>query len=214
MESIVSVLYITSLTAAFWGGLLALREKSFIIQKKRTNIINRIPLTTLAISGILIAFLVLQLLFPSILISLDRNSQLVLKGEWWRIVTALFVQDRGLPGGIFNITTLLFIGTMAEQYWNIKSWLIIFFAGGISSELVALLWQPNGAGNSVANFSLAAGVCLYCLKGNPTLKVRILAIVFLSIGILLLIIKDIHGFALLSGFGLALILIHQSEKYV
>ena len=34
---------------------------------------------------------------------------------------------------------------------------VLFLAGGIAAELIALWWQPARAGNSVANFSVAGG---------------------------------------------------------
>jgi hypothetical protein len=44
------------------------------------------------------AGLVLQLVFPQLLTQSMRNTTHFLKGEWWRIITALFFQDGGWAG--------------------------------------------------------------------------------------------------------------------
>ena len=43
--------------------------------------------------------------------------------------------------------------------------LALFLGGGVCSEAIALSWKPVGAGNSVANFSVAGGVIVWCLTG-------------------------------------------------
>ena len=205
MKSWLPLLYNLALYGPFSAGLLQLRNQS-LLMGNRQNIIKKIPWATLTIVVVLIASLALQVLFPPLLTMCMRNTGLVLKGEWWRIFTTLFFQDGGLTGGIANIVGLLFIGTVAEQFWTRRKWLIIFFVGGVLSELVALAWQPTGAGNSIANFCLAAGVTIICMNDHTSITVRITAILSLGIGILLLAIKDIHGAALMIGLIVAVTL--------
>ena len=81
------------------------------------------------------------------------------------------------------------------------------FAGGILSEIIGLAWQPIGAGNSVANFSLAASIAALCLAFHGSRGIRVMAILALGAGMILLLIKDIHGAAMLLGVLVALILI-------
>jgi rhomboid protease GluP len=127
-----------------------------------------------------------------------RDASLIFSGEIWRITTALFVQDGGLMGGIFNIIALLFIGLAIQHYYGKYQWLIIFFLGGILSELVAIYWQPIGAGNSVATFALAGSLLLSTL-GEGNTKTQIISIIGILSGILLFLLKDIHGAALIIG---------------
>ena len=75
---------------------------------------RRLPVTTLAVCALLSAFLIAQLLEPVLLAALQRDSGKIFAGEWWRLVTALFVQDGWVAGGLFNILSLLVIGSLAE----------------------------------------------------------------------------------------------------
>lgn len=205
MKSWLPLLYTLALYSPFSAGLLQLRNQS-LLPVSRPNIIKKIPWSTLIIAVALITSLVLQIIFSRLLTMCMRNTGLVLKGKWWRILTALFFQDGGLTVGIANIVGLLFIGTVAEQFWTRRKWLIMFFVGGVLSELVALMWQPTGAGNSIANFCLAAGVTVICMNDHPSITVRITAILSLGVGILLFAIKDIHGAALMIGLIVAVTL--------
>ena len=149
----------------------------------------------------------LQFFFPVILRIFERDYTRFLAGDWWRLITPLFVQDGGIRGSIFNLVSLILVGIIAERLWGSQRWLIIFFTGGILSELIAFAWQPVGAGNSVANFSLAASLAVWCLTLNPSRPVRIAALLALGAGVLLLLFQDIHGIAMLLGAAIALILI-------
>jgi rhomboid protease GluP len=112
-----------------------------------------------------------------------------------------------VSGSIFNLVSLLIVGSIAERLWGSRRWLIIFFLGGVLCEVIALAWQPVGAGNSGANFALAASVAIICLTHNPLRLERILAFATLGAGMLLLILRDIHGAATAFGMAIALILI-------
>ena len=131
---------------------------------------------------------------------------------WWRLATALFAQNGGIAGTVFNLVSLLLVGAVAERAWGGRRWLLIFFGGGILSEVVATRWQPIGAGNSVANFSLAATVAVLCVVRRPTSAVVLAAAVSLAGGAALLLMRDIHGAA--TGFGaiLGMVLIKFDQR--
>ncbi|HSB65142.1 MAG TPA: rhomboid family intramembrane serine protease [Anaerolineales bacterium] len=149
---------------------------------------------------------ILQFFFPSILPLFQRDYQRFLSGNWWRIITPLFVQDGGLGGTIFNLAGLLLIGSIAERLWGGRFMFMIFFVGGILGEIVAFAWQPVGAGNSISNFSLAASIAIACLTRHSPKPVQIAAFLALSIDGILIGLQDIHGAAALAGAILALVL--------
>ena len=60
-------------------------------------------------------------------------------------------------------------------------------------------WQPIGAGNSVANFSLAGSVCLACITQRTTREAHPAAWVAIAGWVVLLCLRDIHGAAALFG---------------
>ena len=126
-------------------------------------------------------------------------------GQWWRLVTALFAQDGGLKGGIFNIAFLLALGTVAEPILGRRSWVLVYGATGVLSQFAGLLLQPEGAGNSVANLGLAAGILVYGLRRSKGVASLLLLVVAgLDAAVLLLLRRDdIHGAAFLIGCGVA-----------
>jgi len=196
-----SVLYTVGLYGAYLAGSLFLRAQS----NPQTE--RQVPFATLVLLLAISIPTALQFFFPSLLQMFERNYTRFLAGDWWRIVTPLFVQDGGVSGSIFNLVSLLLIGTVAEKIWGSQRWLLIFFAGGILSEIIAFVWQPVGAGNSVANFSLAASIAVVCLALRASGVVKVMAILALGAGMILLLLRDVHGPAMLFGALIALILI-------
>jgi membrane associated rhomboid family serine protease len=171
------------------------------------RLIPRRVRATLTFALVIGLSMTLQFFFPRLLLALERNARLIASGEWWRLVTALFVQDGGLAGSIFNLVSLLLIGSVAEQIWGTRRWLIVVVVGGILSEVVALAWRPIGAGNSVANFSLGGAVSILCVIRRTTRQGAVAAAIALGTSIALLLLRDIHGAAALFGAMMGLIFI-------
>jgi membrane associated rhomboid family serine protease len=210
MNLVLSVIYAIGLYGAYLAGSLYLRTGS------NSQAERQVPYATLLALLAITVPSTLQRFFPNLLQMFERDSTRFLAGDWWRIITPLFVQDGGLSGTLFNLVSLLLVGTVAEKLWGSQRWLILFFLGSIFSELIAFAWQPIGAGNSVANFSLAASIAVLCLTLNPSPVMRITSILALGAGLLLLFLMDIHGPAMIIGAGLALIMIwsdrHRFER--
>ena len=201
MNLFLSVLYTVGLYGAYLAGSLYLRTQS-------NNQTERwVPYSTLLLTLAIAVPTTLQFFFPSLLQMFERDYTRFLAGDWWRVLTPLFVQDGGLSGSIFNLVSFVLVGTVAEKIWGSQRWLLIFFAGGILSELIAFAWQPIGAGNSVANFSLAASMAVMCLALPVSRVVKVMAILALGAGMILLFLRDIHGAAMLPGMLIALCLI-------
>jgi membrane associated rhomboid family serine protease len=202
LNTLTPICLVIGLYAAWKSGSIFL--KTDLLQTHRVlPSTTHAPVTLLLIVAIAVPS-VLQFFFPEILITLRRDYVRFASGEWWRLVTPLFVQDAGIAGSIFNLVSLALVGTVAEQLWGRWRMLVIFFVGGIAGEIVAFSWQPLGAGNSVGNFSLAASVAVLCLLRRPSRVVQMAALLALSADLLLIIMKDIHGAAAITGVVLAI----------
>jgi membrane associated rhomboid family serine protease len=189
------VLYALGLATTLAGGLSYVRAYN----KEARSELHRVRITY-ATAVVLLICAVLQSSYPSILLDLQRDRLPIAAGEWWRVVTAIFVQDGALTGTIFNLLTLTLVGYIAERIFGTTYWLLVFFSGAILSELVALAWQPVGAGNSVGTFSLAGAVCIWCLAHGRGRLSRFQTCIALAAFAALLMIRDIHGAA--AAFGL------------
>jgi hypothetical protein len=154
-----------------------------------------------------------QFVIPWLLPLFERDTHLFLAGEWWRIVSALFVQDGGISGAVFNVVSLGLVGSVAEAMEDGRPLFLLFVVGGVCSEVVALSWQPVGAGNSIANFSVAGGVIAWCLMRRRPWPIAAVALTTLAAHLALLAMLDIHGAAALIGFVLGLMLVWRGRRW-
>jgi len=210
MNLFLSVTYAIGLYGAYLAGTF------HRIEQPNSQSQRSVPYGTLLLTLAIAIPTTLQFFFPSLLPLFERNYERFLAGDWWRLVTSLFVQDGGIAGSIFNLVSLILVGVVAERLWGSRRWLVIFFTGGLLSQLIAFAWQPIGAGNSVANFSLARSVAVFCLTllDAPRI-VKVAATLALAAGLILLLLTDIHGAAMLFGASIAWLLRrldrHRSE---
>ncbi len=167
---------------------------------------------TIALVALVAVPTALQFVIPWLLPLFERDRDLFVAGEWWRIVTALFVQDGGISGATFNVVSLALIASVAEAMEGGRKLLLLFVVGGVCSEVVALSWRPVGAGNSIANFSIAAAVIAWCLLGPRPWPIAIIASITVAADFALLMMRDIHGAAALIGFALGLMLVWQDRR--
>ncbi len=79
----------------------------------------------------------------------------VLKDEWWRLGTAMFLHG-GMTHLLMNMFSLYLIGRGAEIYFDTKSYLSIYIFSGLIGGLVSLNVHPVsvGVGASGAIFGL------------------------------------------------------------
>ena len=74
---------------------------------------------------------VLQFRLPELLSLMRPDGTALTRGEWWRLVTPLFVQDGGWAGTLFNLGTLLALGAVAAETLGWRRWLLLYFGAGI-----------------------------------------------------------------------------------
>jgi rhomboid protease GluP len=161
---------------------------------RRTGGRFRFPAATLAIAAITLAVSVVGNGNPDVLDLLGRNRSLLLAGEWWRLFTPLFVQDGRWFGTIFNISALIVIGLCAEALHRRLTFVCVYFAAGLVSEVFAYTLMPHQgfAGNSVANMG-AAALCLITLCAGRVVSARIVGIMGVLSGAVLIVIGNLHG---------------------
>ena len=104
------MIHAAAILLALAAGLIAGRLQTFT-----TDASPRLPVATLATAVIVAMMVAAQLAIPPLLPLLDRAPSMLQSGELWRALTALFVQDYGLTGALFNLATLLILGSVAEK---------------------------------------------------------------------------------------------------
>jgi len=158
---------------------------------------GRPPWLTLTVMLLVAAGLAAQLVSPGLLPRFERNGPAIADGQSFRLFTALWFQDGGLRGGLYNLAMLLIVGASAEQYWDRRLWLLLYFGVGLAIEELAMWWQPVGAGNSIAVFGLAGS--LLALTWERKLAILALRAIGLIAALALAWQHDIHGAAAVLG---------------
>ncbi|WP_431924762.1 rhomboid family intramembrane serine protease [Nonomuraea jabiensis] len=118
------------------------------------------PYTTAAVFVITAIPSLLQFAIPGLEPALMRNPAAIAEGEWWRLGTALVVQDGGVPGTLFNLVCLAVLGYFAERAFGPARWLALYAAGAVTGEAAGYLLNDPGAGNSIAVCGLAGGLAV------------------------------------------------------
>jgi len=79
----------------------------------------------------------------------------VIKGEWWRLVSAMFLHG-GMTHILMNMVSLYIVGRGVENYFSKSAYLLIYLFSGLIGGLASLAVHPQsvGIGASGAIFGL------------------------------------------------------------
>lgn len=84
---------------------------------------------------------------------------LTLRGQWWRLVTYMFVHEGIFHIG-FNMWCLWDLGALCESLYGPWTYLALYFISGIAGGLASVGWHPTilSVGASGAIFGLAGAL--------------------------------------------------------
>jgi hypothetical protein len=138
--------------------------------------------------------------FPAIGDALRRQPDLTLHhGEWWRVLTSLLAQDGGLVAAVFGLVVIAVAITFST--WIQGAWLTlaIFLFCSIVLNLLAIGWGAVGGGSSFASDGTMLSVLALGLVLARNRIVMVAAIIAIVGGIVLVVLGDAHGVAILLG---------------
>ncbi|MBB1063718.1 rhomboid family intramembrane serine protease [Limosilactobacillus fastidiosus] len=126
----------------------------------RDQLWRRAPVTFILLAIQIIAFIVMTLLGGStnsnILIECGaRVTPLIREGQWWRLITPVFLHI-GVAHLIINSITLYFLGIYIEELFSHWRMLAIYLVSAFTGNLASAYFLPNtiSAGASTALFGL------------------------------------------------------------
>lgn len=144
-----------------------------------------------------------------------RSTPLIRSGEWWRLVSPVFLHI-GLTHLIVNSVTLLYIGRYIEEFFGHWRMVVIYFVSAVCGNLLSAVFAPTviSAGASTAIFGLFGAFLMLGLSFPHNVVVRVLSRTFLAFIVINIIIdcfsSDIdlvgHIGGLLGGFLMAFVL--------
>jgi len=119
----------------------------------------------------------------------------VLKGEWWRLLTAMFLHG-GMTHLLMNMFSLYIVGRGVEMYFDTKSYLSIYFFSGLIGGLVSLYMHPVsvGVGASGAIFGVFGALAGFFLLHRD--KIASHSIAFMKNFGIIIMINLVIGFSI------------------
>lgn len=157
----------------------------------------------------------LQFAVPEIGAALTRSPDLTIHhGQWWRILTAIAAQDGGLVAAIFNLLVIAAAVAVGEWVWGRWRAVVLYLLPSVVLNLVAVfVWHATGGGSSFADDGLMLSVCGLGLVASSRVVVRVCASAAILVGVVLVVLGDAHGVAMLLGAALGILfaLLHQDR---
>jgi rhomboid protease GluP len=175
------------------------------LYKHRWKHLKARPLVaSVLIVSLTILMFALQVAYPELLEAFRLDTDALRTGEWWRLVTPLFVQPYGVFQFLFNMLFLVVFLPMAERLYGARIW-FLYLVPGVVGQLVNCAWRPGGGGSSTAVFGVMGAILMYVLlhrKSAPR-QYPVFAIVGLCGAVVMCFTRDGHGPGLLTGALLA-----------
>ena len=142
----------------------------------------------------------------SVISSYGQYNALVLNGEAWRLLTAIFIHA-DLLHIVGNMLFLLIFGLRAEKLFDLKEYLAVYFISGLAGGLLTLLMGPDvwSIGASGAIFGIIGASTIY-----PSRAIGQSIVTALLFSFFLLVINslspDVNVFAHLGGLAAGLLI--------
>ncbi len=157
----------------------------------------RLPVVTIAFVAVVTVTRGAQLALPGWYDALARHPG----GAPWRAVTALIAYDDGWVQFLSIVLGALALGFIAERRFGTRLWAAILIICGLAGQAVALRWQPEGAGSSVAIAGWLGAVMAWMAWPGASIPApaRIGPLVVFALGVWLTLRHDIHGPPILIG---------------
>ena len=135
---------------------------------------------------------------------------LIAQGEWWRIVTAMFLHG-SITHILFNAFSLFVFAPDLERFAGKGRFITIFFASGIAGNILTYiihdyLYASVGASGAIFGVFGAFAALVYYTRNNfPQLKQVILPLVIISV-IMTFLSSGVNAVAHLGGLATGFVL--------
>ena len=137
-----------------------------------------LPPVTLAIVVVLAAIFLVEVAVEvldspeAFLLAGALSREAVLQGEWWRLVSAIFLHG-GVEHLVGNAVALFVLGMVCEHAFGRGQFVVLFVVAGIAGSLVSMLTSPGpSVGASGAIFGLQGAAIVLFRRHRERLLVR------------------------------------------
>jgi rhomboid protease GluP len=96
-------------------------------------------------------------------------------GDWWRLVTSMFLHG-GLLHLAFNMWALVSFGRLVERLFGSSSYALVYLIAGVAGSLGSVIWNPavNSVGASGAIFGLLGALIAAQVRSDGSIPINIL----------------------------------------
>lgn len=185
---------------------------SFLYRTQWRQFPGRMLVGTTVILGLTLLVTTLQYLVDGVLPAFRRDLDALAAGEWWRVVSPLFVQPHGWGQCLFNGLFLVVFVPLSERLYGAGIWLI-YFGSGIVGQLANYAWRPEGGGASTAAFGTMGSLLLWVLWQRRSIPIQYPVFAAIGIGgaVVMSLTRDGHGPGLLAGVLIAAMLLARGK---
>lgn len=129
-----------------------------------TGVLRRYP-ATVVVTVLTLAVSIPALLSDDIVTALQQDPSLIGRGQWWRMITPMFVQGFGIGQFLFNLVGIMLVGVAVERRYGTVRWLILYLVAGIVSIAVTSWRFPDriDSGSSAAVAGLIGAMVIAML---------------------------------------------------
>jgi hypothetical protein len=163
-----------------------------------TPAVRRLPVAAPLLLLPTVALTIVNAHHPAVFLALRRDPQALRAGQWWRVISPVLVQpDRAVTtAAVFAI--VLAVLAVGERIFGIGRTAALYVVGALIGHLIGHLWQPLGAGCSVAGCGVVGGLAVWLLRRRSP-PARFGAGAMLLVAVAGVILRDIHGPPALAG---------------
>ena len=144
-------------------------------------------------------------------LAVRRDPEALMAGQVWRLISPVLVQ----PDSWFPIVVLAVmaaaVGTIAERTFGTGRMVVLLLAGGLAGHSIGELWQPYSGGVSVAFCGPVGALAVYVLVTRSR-RYLVHAAVVLVGAVVLSVLTDIHGPAILAGAVAGFFLVRSADR--
>lgn len=115
-----------------------------------------------------------------------KVNTLIKEGEYWRLITSMFIHI-GVIHLFFNLYALKSLGSLAEEAFGHRKYLLIYLLAGLGGSLASFIFSPAlSAGASGAIFGLLGALAYYSYKRpnlwKSGLGMNLMIVILVNIG--------------------------------
>ena len=96
--------------------------------------LRKLPICTATVVATTTLLTVLQFRLPEIRLTLWRDPEQLRAGQWWRLLTARFVQYDATWMIIVVLVLITAVGVLAERLFGHVNWLLIYLGCGVVGQ--------------------------------------------------------------------------------